>query len=212
MGLRAARAGPTHAGRAHLGCRHVGRGRGGRGRRHSCSRCRCRRCCRCSPRRCEGHGGAAWGRCAGGCGRGRGGRHGARELLHLSGQQPLCVEQDGPAPLVLVQQGGVLEVLHQRRLALVGGDQGGEQRVRCWFGRARPVAVQQGRQQQVAARHRTFKGWLGAASSATRARSLHTTTAGSGRQSRLSSLSSARRGPGPAPGCGRRRCGRSSRC
>lgn len=56
-------------------------------------------------------------------------RHGrpphAPHLLHLARQRAVAVEQDGPAALVLVQQAGVLEVLHQRRLALWAAAEGG---------------------------------------------------------------------------------------
>ena len=55
-----------------------------------------------------------------------GGGECAWELLNLPRQGAVCVEQDGAAALVLVQQAGVLEVLHQRRLALRGGRQAGE--------------------------------------------------------------------------------------
>ena len=50
----------------------------------------------------------------------RGARRGqrSRKLLHLAGQRAVCVEQDGSAALVFVQQAGVLEVLHKGRLAL----------------------------------------------------------------------------------------------
>lgn len=112
MGLRAA-AGSLHMHAQRSGC--VGRG-GGRHERHGGAAGR----------------GRAGGRGAAGCGRGRGGGQRAGELLNLARQRALSVEQDGTAPLVLVQQRGVLEVLHQRSLALRGG--GGEEEKGCSVG------------------------------------------------------------------------------